>query len=82
MYDGSMDADLQDLTNTALHLEPGDRLALATLLIDSVEELETDWQHAWHDEVQRRSSNADARVVRGEPWADVRARLLQELAIP
>ncbi len=75
-----MDADLRDLANTALHLGPGDRLALATILIDSVEEPEADWQHAWHDELQRRSRDADGRSVRGQPWADVRARLLRELA--
>ena len=76
-----MSIDLHALTDVALTLDPADRLALATLLIDSVEDpADADWETSWTDELHRRSAAADARPVRGVPWVEVRARLLGDLA--
>ena len=76
-----MSLDLHALTDAALTLDPADRLALATLLIDSVEDpADADWETSWTEELQRRSAAADERAVRGASWADVRARLLRDLA--
>lgn len=75
-----MGLDLHALADAALALEPGDRLALASLLMESVEEPGgEDWETAWTEELQRRTAAADAREVRGSPWSEVRARLLREL---
>ena len=76
-----MSLDLHVLTDVALALDPADRLALASVLIDSVEDaVEPGWEAGWTEELRRRSKAADTRPVRGAPWADVRARLLRELA--
>lgn len=75
-----MSLDLHALTDAALNLDPADRLALATLLIDSVEEpADADWEASWTEELRRRTKAADERAVRGASWAEVRARLLRDL---
>jgi putative addiction module component (TIGR02574 family) len=76
-----MSLDLHALTDAALTLDPGDRLALASLLIDSVEDpADPGWEASWTEELVRRTTAANARAVRGAPWSDVRARLLRDLA--
>jgi putative addiction module component (TIGR02574 family) len=75
-----MGLDLHALADAALGLEPADRLALASLLMESVEAPGgEEWERAWTEELQRRTTAADARQVRGSPWSEVRARLLREL---
>ena len=76
-----MSTDLHDLSEIILALDPADRLALARLLIDSVEEkADATWLQQWTEEFRSRTSRADARAVRGKSWSEVRARLLRELA--
>jgi putative addiction module component (TIGR02574 family) len=76
-----MSVDLHALAGAALSLDPADRLSLASLLIDSVEEsADPDWEAAWTQELKRRSAAADGRAVRGAPWDEVRARLLRDLS--
>ena len=76
-----MSLDLHALADAALTLDPADRLALASLLIDSVEDpTDPGWEASWTDELHRRTAAADVREVRGAPWPDVRARLLRDLA--
>jgi putative addiction module component (TIGR02574 family) len=77
----STEISVHALTDAALTLDPADRLALATLLIDSVEDApDPRWAEVWTEELHRRSAAADARQVRGAPWSEVRARLLRDLA--
>lgn len=72
---------LHDLATQALALDPADRLRLAAELIDSVEESEDPvWTDAWRAELLRRTQAADGREARGSTWAEVRTRLLRELA--
>jgi putative addiction module component (TIGR02574 family) len=72
---------LRKLANEALRLPEEERLALATELIDSVEEPEDpEWIKAWAIELDRRSDSADRRSVRGEPWSKIRSRLLRDLS--
>jgi putative addiction module component (TIGR02574 family) len=76
-----MSIDLHVLTDAALALDPAERLALASTLIDSVEDpVDLDWESSWTVELERRSAEADGREVRGSPWHEVRARLLRRLA--
>jgi putative addiction module component (TIGR02574 family) len=76
-----MGLDLHALATAALSLEPADRLALASVLMDSVDDApDPEWSHAWTDELRRRSAAADARSVRGAPWSEVRERLLRQLS--
>jgi hypothetical protein len=77
----AMVLNLHVLTDAALELDPADRLELASALIDSVEGvIDPSWEPAWTDELRRRSEAADARAVRGAPWAELRSRLLREIA--
>ena len=77
----NMSLDLRALADAALDLDPADRLALASLLIDSVEDpADADWVTSWTKELHQRSAAADQRSVRGSSWSDVRARLLGELS--
>lgn len=83
--DLSMGRALRELTEDGLALPEGERLALATELIDSVEgPPDPSWSELWTMELQRRSATADAReaegLPRGSEWSEVRARLLRELA--
>ena len=76
-----MSLDLQALSDAALSLEPADRLALASLLLESIEgEGDSEWTRIWTEELRQRTAEADTRPVRGAPWSEVRARLLKELA--
>ena len=80
-YDPAMRLDLHLLTNAALELDPAERLELASLLIESVEQgADPSWQASWSEEIRRRSASADARAERGKPWAEVRARLLRDFS--
>lgn len=76
-----MSRELHVLARAGLDLDPADRLALASLLIDSVEEAtDPGWEASWTEELTRRTAAADGRAVRGAPWAEVRARLLRDLS--
>jgi hypothetical protein len=61
----------------ALQLPAQDRLALASVLIDSVEGAnDADWDDAWLAELDRRSQGD---LSQSDDWATVRARLLNDL---
>lgn len=69
-----------NLLDDALHLPTEERLALATALLDSVEQpVDPGWEDAWVDELTRRAKAADARQVRGEPWESVRDQIRAQL---
>ena len=78
-----MSRELHVLARAGLDLEPADRLDLASLLIDSVEEAtDPGWEASWIQELARRTVAAEGRAVRGGPWAEVRARLLRDRSSP
>lgn len=70
------------ITDAALALDPSERLELANLLIDSVEDgnLDKSWTEAWAKELDRRSVSANSRSERGRHWQDIRTQILQTLA--
>ena len=71
----------REIADEALALSEQDRLALAAVLIDSVEGPEDpDWVEEWSKELDHRVAEADRTGDRGRPWDQVRAELLGRLA--
>ena len=67
----------REIAARALQPPEEDRLALASELIDSVEDpVDPEWERAWADDLSRRRAHGtdDAR-----PWDEIRAQLLQKL---
>jgi putative addiction module component (TIGR02574 family) len=69
-----------ELLRRALELPPDERLALATELLNSVEEPEDErWAAAWLAELDRRSAAIDRGEDKLEDWETVKTRLRAEL---
>jgi putative addiction module component (TIGR02574 family) len=69
-----------ELRERALQLPADERLALATELLDSVEGPEDpQWAAAWAAELDRRVKELDSGTVKGIPWEQVRARILERI---
>lgn len=63
----------------ALSLDEGDRLRLATELIDSVDGVpDAAWDEAWLAEIRARRAQGGEAI----PWAEARERILRRLAHP
>jgi putative addiction module component (TIGR02574 family) len=76
-----MSRSVHALAIEALDLEPGERLRLATELIDSVEGVEDpSWGAAWSEELDRRVKQAEQTGNHGRSWDEVRRDLLARLA--
>jgi putative addiction module component (TIGR02574 family) len=70
----------QDILAAALSLPEGERLRIASELLASVEEPYDDaWDAAWLEELERREQAVRDGGHAGEPWAEVRARVLARL---
>lgn len=79
-YNADMSHPLDALTSQALALDPADRLALASRLIDSVEGPEDpEWSAAWSVELDRRLAEVESGAVECRSWSDVRADLIARL---
>ena len=64
------------LFEEAMRLDAEDRVALAGLLIESLEpESEEGVEEAWVAEVERRMAELDSGAVQTLPWDELRARL-------
>jgi len=69
-----------ELLQRALELPAGDRLALATELLESVEGPEDlEWAAAWAAELDRRVRELDSGAVKTIPWQQVRTEALERL---
>jgi putative addiction module component (TIGR02574 family) len=69
-----------ELLRRALALPPDKRLALATELLNSVEERQDErWEREWLAELDRRSAAIDRGEDKLEDWETVKARLRAEL---
>jgi putative addiction module component (TIGR02574 family) len=69
-----------ELLQRALELPPGDRLALATEIFESVEGPEDPgWTAAWAAELDRRVRELDAGTVKSVPWEQVKSETLDRL---
>ncbi len=75
-----MSSRFDSLAQDALALDPGERLRLASQLIDSVEgPADPTWCAAWSAELDRRAAKADQQAVRGRTWEEVHADLSRRL---
>lgn len=68
----------RNILRDALSLDEGERAALASLLLESLDvSAEENVEESWRDEVDRRVNQLSAGQVMTEPWDGVRTRLLQ-----
>ena len=69
---------LHQLSQEALELSAEDRLALATELIDSIEDgSDPEWERAWLKELSVRRARGSAAA---RPWSEVRKDIMERLA--
>lgn len=69
-----------ELLQRALELPPGDRLALATEILESVEGTENPSGTAtWTAELDRRVTELDTGAARAMPWEQVKSEILERL---
>jgi len=72
-----MTDDLKVLLEKALMLPAEARAALAGSLLDRLaQEVDSDVEAAWSEEISRRISELDSGKVQTEPWSKVRSSLL------
>lgn len=71
-----MKSDFPDLLKRALELPPEARAALASSLLDSLDE-ETDAaaEEEWNKEIARRIAKLDSGKVKAIPWAEARRQI-------
>ena len=73
----------QDLLREALTLPIAERADVAAELLASLDEAEAqnpaDVEAAWAREIERRARRVMSGESAGEPWEDVRARVVQRL---
>lgn len=73
----------KEIFEEALHLDEGERAALASLLIESLDmEVEEGVEAAWVAEIERRVAALDSGSLTTVPWEEVKARLLANLDAP
>ena len=71
----------QAILSEAMTLPEGDRLALASELLASIDgPPDADWEQAWLQELDRRVKAAEERNAPSADWAEVRTRILSRLA--
>ena len=75
-----MQADVQELIEAALKLPPEARGAIASRLLDSLqdEEVDADVETAWDAEIARRVSELDSGQVKTIPWSEARQQILRD----
>jgi putative addiction module component (TIGR02574 family) len=67
--------EIDDLLKKAMALPPEARAALASSLIDSLDQtIDENAEEAWKKEITRRMEELDSGKVKTVPWADVRRR--------
>ena len=74
-----MHADIRALIEAALKLSPEARGALASQLIDSLQDdvVDPDAEVAWEAEISRRLEELNSGLVRTIPWLDARQQILR-----
>ena len=74
-----MQADVRALIEAALKLPPEARGAIASRLLDSLQddEMDPDVEAAWDAEIARRIEQLDSGEVKTIPWSEARQRILR-----
>ncbi len=76
-----MTSSARKLLDDVLALPEDERLEIASEIIASVDgPADADWDAVWLAELERRSKAAESRGTPAPEWADVRARILSQLA--
>jgi putative addiction module component (TIGR02574 family) len=71
-----MAIDISDLLKKALSLPPEARSALATSLLDSLDDfVDESAEHRWEQEIARRVAELKEGTIKAVPWSEVRRRL-------
>ena len=71
-----MNAQIDQLLDECLALEPAERSALAIALLDSVDGDDVNAvTKAWLEEIRQRREQLRSGAVQAAPWAQARARL-------
>ena len=77
-----MSPELDDLLQKAMALPPEARAALASSLIESLDQnVDEDAEAAWQQEIARRMDGVQAGTAKTVPWSEVKRKgqaLLQE----
>jgi len=75
-----MNRDVSDLLKKALELPPEARAALASSLLDSLDEhVDPIAEEEWANEIARRIEELDSGRVKTIPWAEARRQISQIL---
>jgi putative addiction module component (TIGR02574 family) len=70
------DVETAELLAKAMQLPAGERLAIATELLDSVEGAEDpEWTAAWAAELDRRVKSLESGEAKTMPWEEVKAEM-------
>lgn len=72
-----MSPDALRLLDEALKLSDQDRVALASLLLESIGEPIDQIERAWLDEAERRFGEIERGEVQTIPWTEIRARVFR-----
>ncbi|MEZ4647483.1 MAG: addiction module protein [Candidatus Eisenbacteria bacterium] len=80
LQEAPMEADVRELIEAALKLPPEARGAIASRLLDSLqdEEVDTDVEAAWDAEIARRVAELDSGQVKTIPWSEARRHILRD----
>ncbi|MBK8233731.1 MAG: addiction module protein [Candidatus Eisenbacteria bacterium] len=75
-----MQADVRALIEAALKLPPEARGAIASRLLDSLQDqqVDPDVEAAWEAEVARRVEELDSGQVKTIPWSEARQQILRD----
>lgn len=83
MYNGPVTSRAQELLREALSLPTPERADIAAELLASLDETEAQdpaqVEAAWAREIERRARRVMSGESAGEPWEDVRARVVRRL---
>jgi len=72
--------EIAELLAKAMRLPPGERLAIATELLESVEGPEdASWTAAWAAELDRRAKDLEDGIVQAVPWEQTKVEILERL---
>ena len=74
-----MATSAKELYEKSLDLDDRERVALAALILESVEPQDPDAEDAWKSEIEKRLSEMDSGEVQPVSWESVRARLSGKL---
>jgi putative addiction module component (TIGR02574 family) len=74
-----MATSAEDLYEQALSLDETERVALANLILQSLEPTDPDAEEAWAEEIKRRVGELENGAIETISWDEVRSKLAAKL---